>query len=141
MADAESITTPKTRDRAKELRRSQTPQETVLWHELRSRRASGFKFRRQHPVGPFILDFFCMRAMLAVELDGWVHEDIARQATTDERRSRWLDLHGEIKVIRFTNDDVVLDVGKVCDEIVRIASERIADFERQRGVELDRDLR
>ncbi len=140
MPDAESITTSKTRDRAKQLRRSQTPQETVLWNELRSRRTGGIKFRRQHPVGPFILGFFCMRAMLAVELDGWVHEDIARQAT-DERRSRWLDLHGEIKVIRFTNDDVVLDVGKVCDEVVRIASERMADLERLRGVELDRDLR
>ena len=125
MPDAESVATPLTRDRTKELRRAQTPQETVLWQALRSRRAGGVKFRRQHPVGPFVVDFFCMEAFLAVELDGWVHEDDERRAA-DERRTRWLHRHADIEVIRFSNEEVVLDVERVCDVIQREALRLIA---------------
>jgi len=59
--------------RRRQLRRSSTDAEAFLWYHLRSRRLAGFKFRRQHPYGPFILDFFCAERNLAIELDGGQH--------------------------------------------------------------------
>ena len=113
-----------TRERARSLRHAQTPGEVVLWAELRARRAGGVKFRRQVPIGPFILDFYCVAARFAVELDGWVHEDPARRES-DRRRTRWLAEREGIAVFRFRNEDVATDVGRVCDEIVRAAEARM----------------
>jgi len=112
-----------TRERARELRRDQTPQEAVLWAEHRSRHSGGVKFRRQVPVGPFVLDFYCVVAKLAVELDGWIHDEPAPRAA-DDRRTRWLLQEEGIEVIRFRNEDVVLDVEGVCNAIVREVTER-----------------
>ncbi len=106
------------RERARQLRREQTPQEAVLWTALRSRRSGGVKFRRQVPVGPFILDFYCVAAKLAVEVDGWVHDEPDRRAS-DRRRTRWLFQEEGIEVIRFSNEEVVMDVGRICEQIVR----------------------
>ena len=72
--------------RAKRLRRSLTPQELGLWVRLKNRRLGGFKFRCQHPVGPYILDFYCAETRLAVEIDGLSHsspEQIAHDARRD----------------------------------------------------------
>ena len=63
------------RQRAKELRQPMTPPEARLWRILRNRRLGGFKFRRQHPIGHFIVDFYCMQVCLVVELDVPTHED------------------------------------------------------------------
>jgi very-short-patch-repair endonuclease len=85
------------RNRARTLRRSMTRPEQLLWAMLR-RNQLGMHFRRQHPVGPFVLDFYCASAKLCIEIDGPVHSE---QVAPDERRTRWLASEG-IKVLRFT---------------------------------------
>ena len=76
--------------RARELRRKMTLPEVVLWRALRKGRLAGLRIRRQHPIGPYILDFYCPSARLAIEVDGSVH-DITAQVRHDERRAAWLD--------------------------------------------------
>jgi very-short-patch-repair endonuclease len=84
--------------RAKRLRRNMTLPEVILWQALR-RRQLAKHFRRQHPAGPYVLDFYCSRAKLAIEVDGAAH-DFVLQALRDERRDAWLTEQG-IKVMRF----------------------------------------
>ena len=84
--------------RAKAFRRRMTPPEARLWRCLRASKLGGFKFRRQHPIGPYILDFYCPAAGLAVEIDGAVHEHPDRLAH-DRRRTAWLATQG-VRVIR-----------------------------------------
>src|SRR5262245_50673744 len=88
--------------RRRELRAASTDAEAALWQRLRAHRFAGFKFRRQHPCGPFILDFFCARIQLAIELDGGQHFEPDVQAY-DARRSRYLADRG-ITVLRFGTD-------------------------------------
>ncbi|MBP8001610.1 MAG: endonuclease domain-containing protein [Chloroflexi bacterium] len=105
---------PVIRQRAKELRQPLTPPETRLWRILRDRRLGGFKFRRQHPIGRFIVDFYCMQVRLVVELDGPTHED---QVEYDEVRTEWLQAQG-YRVIRFSNQQVVQSEGNVARAIL-----------------------
>ena len=65
--------------RAKELRRVMTPAEKLIWKFLKSRKANNQKFRRQHPIGRYILDFYCRESKLAIEIDGPIHETIEAQ--------------------------------------------------------------
>lgn len=88
--------------RARELRRNQTDAEHRLWQALRARGFAGAKFRRQLPIGRYIVDFVCPSRRLIVELDGGQH---AAQVSRDEARSRTLAAHG-YRVIRFWNNDV-----------------------------------
>ena len=78
MSNKRKRVSPKTRKRARELRRELTPIEAILWQRLRSRRLAGLKFRRQHPVGPFITDFYFAERKLIIEIDGDTHTDQAR---------------------------------------------------------------
>jgi very-short-patch-repair endonuclease len=89
------------RDRARIMRRALTQPERTLWAMLR-RNEPGLHFRRQHPIGPYILDFYCASAKLAVEVDGPSHND---RQDHDQRRTDWLTTQG-IRVMRFTTDDV-----------------------------------
>jgi len=89
---------------ARRLRHDSTPAERKLWRLLRDRSFAGFKFRRQHPIGPFVLDFYCARAKLAVEVDGGGHVEPA-QVEYDAQRTKWLAERG-VTVVRFWNDDV-----------------------------------
>ncbi len=93
--------------RARRLRREMTLPEVLLWQALRNHALADERFRRQHPCGPYSLDFFCAAAKLAVEIDGAVHDDPARFAK-DRSRDRFLD-EQRIRVIRFNARDV-LDV-------------------------------
>ncbi|MCC6944208.1 MAG: DUF559 domain-containing protein [Thermomicrobiales bacterium] len=113
-------TTTKTEAAAVDLRHRQSPTEATLWEALRNRNAGGLKFRRQHPAGPFILDFYCAEARLAVELDGESHEN---RAAYDEKRTAWLNEQG-IVVLRFPNEEVVLDRDAVVRRIVEVAEAR-----------------
>ncbi|MBI3866117.1 MAG: DUF559 domain-containing protein [Planctomycetia bacterium] len=92
------------RSRAKELRRTQTEAETFVWDQLRSRRFRGFKFRRQVPLGNYIVDFICLDRRVIVELDGGQHNE-SGQHEYDERRDAWLRGEG-FEVLRFWNSDV-----------------------------------
>jgi very-short-patch-repair endonuclease len=95
--------------RARALRRDMSLPEVVLWECLRGRRLNGLRFRRQHPIGPYILDFYCSSARLAVEVDGAAH-DFQERARHDKRREAWLGEHG-VRVLRFTAQDVLRDEG------------------------------
>ena len=92
---------PHLKPHRRELRTRGTPAEAALWTLVKNRRLHGRKFRRQHSVGPYILDFYCPAERLAVELDGAVHDDPAR-AAYDAERTRHLAAVG-IRVVRFEN--------------------------------------
>ncbi len=93
--------------RARRLRRKMTLPEVLLWEKLRDRRLNGLHFRRQHPVGPYILDFYCSAARAAIEVDGAGHEHPG-QSRRDLRRDRWLAENG-IRVLRFPATDILND--------------------------------
>src|ERR1700730_1547186 len=86
---------------ARNLRKHDTWAEKLLWSWLRDRRFSAYKFRRQHPYPPHVLDFFCLEAMLNIELDGR-HHGTPEQLRLDAARDAWLESRG-IKVLRFWN--------------------------------------
>ncbi|GLI39236.1 endonuclease domain-containing protein [Geobacter hydrogenophilus] len=98
-------------DKARVLRANQTDAESLLWGILRGRRFCGVKFRRQHPVGGFILDFYCHDSLLAIELDGGGHAAEEQRAYDDER-TRALEAAG-IRVLRFWNNDVISNTDTV----------------------------
>jgi adenine-specific DNA-methyltransferase len=101
--------------RGRQLRRDATEAESRLWSALRDRRLAGFKFRRQHPIGPFVVDFFCPERRLAVELDGGqLFEDAGRPY--DERRTRFL-ARRRIVVVRFTNAQARFEPDAVLETI------------------------
>ncbi len=106
---------PTVRERARQLRSSLTPAEVVLWQHLRLHQLGGFKFRRQHPIGRFIVDFYCAEYKLAVELDGDSH---AQQVEYDATRTEWLEQHG-YRIVRFSNQDVMNSIEAVVTEIAR----------------------
>ena len=96
-------------------RKTQTGAEQLLWIKIRNKKLKGFKFRRQHPIGSFILDFYCHRCLLAVEIDGEYHNQ-TDQNDYDLGRTYELKELG-IKVIRFTNKEVEEDMQRVLEEI------------------------
>lgn len=89
--------------------------EVILWRLLRQR-PNGFKFRRQHPLGPYILDFYCSTALLAVEVDGIAH-DLGTNPQRDVVRDEWLATHS-IKTLRYRAADVLGDLEAVVRSIV-----------------------
>ncbi|MBK6645176.1 MAG: DUF559 domain-containing protein [Anaerolineales bacterium] len=98
--------------RAKELRRDMTPAEKILWEELRANKL-GIHFRRQQIIAGFIVDFYCHKSALVVEVDGDVHD---LQKEEDERREKVLAEMG-LRIVRFRNDEVVRDVSAVVGRI------------------------
>ncbi|MCX5515909.1 endonuclease domain-containing protein [Kaistia algarum] len=103
---------------AKTLRRNQTDVERRLWSHLRDRRLEGLKFRRQVPIGPYVVDFACVEALLVIELDGSQH--VEEQAAYDGRRTTYLKGLG-YQVLRFWNSDILTNIEGVAIEIVRMA--------------------
>jgi len=97
----------KTVSRARQLRRRMSLPEVVLWQALRKGRLAGLRFRRQHPFGPYILDFYCAATRLAVEVDGLVH-DTQSASNHDARRDAWLAQQG-VTVLRVRAGDVLQD--------------------------------
>lgn len=99
----------------KELRNNQPKAEQVLWHRLKAKRFLDIKFRRQHGIGPFIVDFYCTEFKFAIEIDGDSHfnEEAIKK---DNSRTAYLEKEG-IEVIRFTNTDVYKNIEWVMEEI------------------------
>ena len=102
-------------ENANHLRKELTEAEDILWQHLRNRKLEGIKFRRQHPMNQFILDFYANEKNLAIELDGGIHEK-AEVKEYDKNRTFELNRMG-IKVVRFKNEEVVNDVQRVMNEI------------------------
>ncbi len=108
---------------ARHLRRAATEAEVTMWQLLRNRER-GVKFRRQDPIGPFIVDFYCFEAKLVVECDGAPHfTDEGRMR--DERRTRWLNSQ-DIEVIRFTSHEIADDIQRVLEAIDSAIAKRIS---------------
>ena len=103
------------RQQARNLRQASTDAEKELWFHLRAGRLRGLKFRRQHPVPPYIVDFYCEAGKLVVELDGSQHNE-----ETDRERTRFLDSQG-LKVLRYWDHEVLLQMEAVLEAIVDIA--------------------
>ena len=109
----------KTVARARSLRRTMTAPETHLWSLLR-RKSVSLRFRRQHPMGAYILDFYCPSAKLCVEIDGVIHDE---QHLYDTHRTKWLERQG-VRVLRFGADEVLESINqtRILAEIVRAAT-------------------
>ena len=106
------------------MRKALTPPEVRLWQALRRRGLDGLKFRRQHPIGPFVLDFYCVSARLAVEIDGAVHT-LGDNPARDDSRDLWLErlvitvLRIEARHVRDRLDAVLTDIRLAAAEAAR----------------------
>ena len=103
--------------RARKLRREATDAEKLLWRKLRARQVCGAKFRRQVPIGPYIVDFVCFEHRLIVEIDGGQHNE-PRGRAYDIQRTRWLESQG-FRVLRFWNNEVLGNLEGVLTRIVQ----------------------
>jgi len=99
---------------ARKLRASMTDAEKQLWRHLRQHQLPGHRFRRQHPVGPFIADFACVEKRLIIEIDGGQHNSVA-----DASRDAWFERHGW-RVLRYWNNDVLGRTEDVLADILRM---------------------
>jgi very-short-patch-repair endonuclease len=104
---------PKIIDHARELRRNMTEAEKILWSYLRKNKLRGMHFRRQHPYGIYILDFYCFEKDIVIEIDGMIH---LKHYEYDMERTEYLESSG-LKVIRFTNDDIKNRIERVIAKI------------------------
>jgi very-short-patch-repair endonuclease len=119
--------TPDIFRKAKELRRYETESEKRLWARLCRNQLMGLKFRRQHPINRFIVDFYCVKIKLVIEVDGNIHE-IPENKVYDIGRSQILNDFG-IKVIRCTNEEIIEDIEKVIKNIEMNVIQLMADIQ------------
>ena len=101
------------RGQARKLRKNPTDAEKVLWKHLRLRQVEGHKFRRQQPLGPYIVDFVCLDRKLIVEVDGGQHLE---QSASDAKRTAWLEGRG-FRLLRYWNDQVLKEPEAVTEAI------------------------
>jgi len=105
-------------EKARELRKSMTESEQLLWQHLKKRQLNGYKFRRQHPMAKFIADFYCHSVKLVIEVDGGIHR-IKDRKEYDILRTNELDQLG-VTVIRFTNEEVENNIELVLKKIAAV---------------------
>jgi len=110
----------KNTQRARELRKNQTDAEGLLWRHIRNRQLNGYKFRRQFPIGSYIVDFVCLSLKLIIEVDGSQHMS---NINYDNTRTQYLESHG-FQVIRFWNNDVLTQHRTVLDALALTLSQR-----------------
>jgi very-short-patch-repair endonuclease len=107
------------------MRHVSTLEENLLWQRLRNRKVQGLKFRRQHTVDRFILDFYCSEASLAIEIEGSIHQYTPEQ---DAIRREYLESTG-LKVLSFSNDEINNNLDNVVDKIATTAKESLVEKE------------
>jgi very-short-patch-repair endonuclease len=112
---------PATIETAKLLRRNMTRSEELLWEKVKGKQIHGIRFRRQHPIDIFIADFYCHEARLVIEIDGEIHID---QSEYDNGREAEIEEYN-IKIIRFSNDQVINDMDSVIMKIGTVVKERL----------------
>jgi very-short-patch-repair endonuclease len=112
-------TTPEIVAAARQLRQNLTPAEQALWEALKNRQLDGLKFRCQHSMGPFIVDFYCPQCRLVIEVDGEIHE---QQIEYDTARTMQMNQFG-YRVIRFSNQDVLTNLDNVLRQILAAVQE------------------
>jgi 5-methyltetrahydrofolate--homocysteine methyltransferase/ATP-dependent helicase HrpA len=101
------------KSKARDLRKKMTKPEKILWNHIRRKKQHGFYFRRQHPYGIYILDFYCFEINLVIEIDGMIH--LSRHEY-DTERTKYLESSG-LKVIRFNNNDIETRIDWVLKKI------------------------
>jgi leucyl-tRNA synthetase len=104
----------KFKERRRELRKKATAQENLLWEKLRNRKL-GYKFRRQHSVGGYILDFYCKEKRLLIEIDGEIHQTKENKEYDEVRDKYFRELN--FKILRFKNYEIEKDTEKVVEKI------------------------
>jgi very-short-patch-repair endonuclease len=109
------VSTSIRRATAKRLRANTTPHERILWRALKELPVEGTHFRRQAPIGPYVVDFFCPAAHLIIELDGGHHAE-DKPAKHDRERQLWLEQEG-YRVVRFWNSEITADLTAVLERI------------------------
>lgn len=102
--------------KAQFLRKNETESEKILWGKLRNNQVKGYKFRRQHPIGLYIADFYCHKLKLIIEVDGEYH-NLPEQIKKDKERTQILESNG-LQLIRFTNNEIQKNLEKVVSEIL-----------------------
>jgi len=102
----------------KNLRNQATTAEKILWYYLQGKHLEGYKFRRQYSVGPYIVDFYCPRLKLAIEVDGTSHFRDEVAIRYDRKRQKYIESFG-LKFLRFTNSDIYENIDWVLEEILR----------------------
>ena len=123
------VSTTVRRAAAKKLRANTTPHERILWRALKEMPTEGTHFRRQAPIGPYVVDFFCPAKRLIVELDGGHHNE-DETARRDQERQLWLEREG-YRVIRFWNSEITQDLTAVLERIyAELYGSREAAIER-----------
>ena len=111
---ARNVTTASV-SRARQLRKQSTDAEKILWRHIRSRQLAGYKFRRQAPIGKYIVDFLCYEQKLVIEIDGGQHQ---LRSKSDSERTNWLEAQG-FRVVRFWNNQVLAETEAVLEAILR----------------------
>ena len=106
-----------TTEKTRTLRKNMTKQERLLWQFLRKKNINGLKFRRQYPIGKYIVDFICNEKRLIIELDGGQHNE-NQNIVYDKERTKYLETKG-FKVIRFWNLDIENNIEGVYQEILK----------------------
>jgi very-short-patch-repair endonuclease len=101
-----------------------TDAEKRLWSRIRDRQISAFQFRKQVPIGSYIVDFCCLKEKLAIEVDGGQHSEMIN---TDAERTAWLEANG-YRVLRFWNNDVLQNTDGVVEAIARLLSSSKVEF-------------
>ncbi len=113
--------TPVTLIKAKQLRERMTPAERILWEKLRNKQICGVRFRRQHPIEIFIVDFYCHAAKLVIEIDGGIHN---KTKIYDAMRTKEIEKY-DIFVLKYTNVEITSNLNKVISDIATIVKQRI----------------
>ncbi|MDC7677543.1 endonuclease domain-containing protein [Asticcacaulis machinosus] len=111
------------RDKARALRKDMSLPEMLIWGRLRVRQKGQSQFRRQHPLGIYVADFYCAKAKLVIEIDGMAHSLYGR-ARRDDIRDKWMAAQ-DLMIVRIAAGDVLNDPGEVADGIYRMATERL----------------
>lgn len=111
---------------ARQYRQEPTQAEAFLWSRLRFQQIIGIKFRRQHPIDRFIVDFYCHQVKLIIEVDGAVHEYSMEE---DKTRQEFLEGMG-FKVVRFRNEEVMNDIERVVRQIEGVIKERLKELKK-----------
>jgi len=110
-------------NQARNFRKAMTHAEVLLWLGLKGHSREGFSFRRQHPIGPYIADFYCAKAKLIIEVDGQIHEREDRPQR-DALRDQWFAEQG-METMQISAADIMADAHDVSDGIVRYVRERL----------------
>ena len=99
------------------LRRKETNAENIFWQQVRNGKLNGFKFKRQHSIGNYIVDFYCASEMLIVELDGGVHNSKDQKEKDRLRDENLIAIN--FKILRFKNQEILTDINKVKQQIIK----------------------